>query len=437
MKIFKGFAQIGPLTDNADRVIAPVGELSTRCRTFTRDLTEHTHADFLGETLIGFSHSTDDTPDRIVDADAYKILKAINWIYNQARLSKFSENRESFQQLFIAANGAEYDLIDSGEMVAFGNYWAPEYIEIAPYQQSANYRWRVWFANESFYNQYDEFLILVVPPITTLDAFFDTYTNVKEMVEAIEQGDIFARMATTIGKFPQTTQRSDVFNWTDKTDKTLLVPTNWVTVHYGLAGNNLDSVKEAIRDYILDNTEKTRDEWAEIFPDLFTSTEFIITPMWNDYAVPNEVRETGVYSGVLPFQKAMALCHRTCKGVKYTNAHIDTVISGLTAQHRSISCAVVGGPENRDGIDVFNERYPDYICVPFTHPDFMRMTLETRGFCMLLAEMLLAAEELTKNSGVPEGFNRLIRDGVVYLATSYKNFLYLVVTKYSVEELDV
>ena len=437
MKIFKGFAQIGPLTDNADRVIAPVGELSTRCRTFTRDLTEHTHADFLGETLIGFSHTNNDTPGRITDADAYKILKAINWIYNQARLSKFSENRESFQQLFIAANGAEYDLVDSGEMVAFGNYWAPEYIEIAPYQQSANYRWRVWFANESFYNQYDEFLILVVPPIVQLDAFFDTYADVKEMVEAIEMSDIFNRLTTAVGKFPQTTQRNDVFNWTDKNDKTLLVPTNWVTAHYGLAGNNLDSVKEAIRNFILANTTKTRDEWAEIFPDLFTSTEFIITPMWNDYAVPNEVRETGVYSGILPFQKAMALCHRTCKGVKYTNAHIDRVISGLTAQHRSVSCAVVGGPENRDGIDIFNERYPDYICVPFTHPDFMRMTQETRGFCMLLAEMLLHAEDLTKNSGVPEGFNRLIRDGVVYLATSYKNFLYLVTSKYSVEELEV
>lgn len=435
MKIFKGFAQIGPLADNADRVVAPVGELSTRCRTFTRDLTEHTHADYLGETLIGFSHTNNGVVGRISDADALKIIKAINWVYAQARLSKFTENRESFQQLFIADNGAAYDLIDSGAMVAFGNYWSPEYIEIAPVNQSANFRWKVWFANESFYNQYDEFIIVVVPPVTNVDQFHDDYTDVKTLVGNIQQGDIFERLAVAVGTYPQSTQRSDVFNWIDRTDKTLTIPTDWVTAHYGLAGNNLDSVKEAIRAYIMANTTKPIEDWAIFFPDLFTSTEFIITPMWNDLAVPNQVRETGVYSGILPFQKAMALSYRTCKGVKYTNAHIARVISGITTQHRSISCAVVGGPENRDGIDIFNERYPDYICVPSTHPDFMLMTLETRQFVLLLSEMLLHAEELSKTSGVPQGFNRLIRNDVVYLATTYKNFLYLVVSKFSVNAL--
>lgn len=436
MKIFKGFAQIGPLTDNAPKVVASVGELSTRSRTFARDLTEHTHGDFLGEMLIGFSHRTDDTPDRISDADAYKVLKAINWVYNQARLSKFTENQVDFQQQFIAAMGAEYDLIGSGSMVAFGNYWAPEFIEIAPFEQSGAFRWKVWFANESFENQYDEFLILVIPPIEELDRFFDDYNDVKEMIANVEQSDMFDRLRIAVGDYPQTTQRNDVFTWQDRNDKTLKVDTNWVTAHYGLAGDNLDAVKEAIRDYIMDHTTHTRDEWAEIFPDIFTSTEFIITPLWNDYAIPNQVRETGVYSGNIPFQKAMALCHRTCKGVRYTDLHIDAVISGIVTTHKSASAAIVGGPENRDGIDMFYERYPDYIGVPPLHPDFMRMSEETRNFVYMLSKMLLEAEEMTLNSGVPQGFNRVVRDGVVYIAKSYKKFLYLVVTKYSVEQLE-
>jgi hypothetical protein len=95
--------------------------------------------------------------------------------------------------------------------------------------------------------------------------------------------------------------------------------------------------------------------------------------------------------------------------------------------------AVVGGPENRDGIDQFIERYPDYINVPTTHVDFMQMKEETRQFCLILAEMLMHAEEMTRDSGVPTGFNRLIRDDVVYIAKSFNKFLYLVVTKYSVD----
>lgn len=435
MRIFKGFAQIGPLTDNAANVVAPVGELSTRSRTFTKDLTEHYDATYPGETLIGFSHTNNNVKGRITAADALKILKAINWIYTNARLGKFTENRESFQQQFIAANGSEYDLISSGEMIAFTTYFAPEYIEIAPAGQSANYLWRVWFANESFYNQYDEFEILVIPPITNLNLFFDDYADVKKLIDAVNQGDVFTRMTNAVGKFPQTTQRSDMFQWQDANDPTLKIPTYWATAHYGLAGNNLDAVKEAIRTYILANSTHTRDEWAKIFPDLFTSTEFIITPMWNDYAIPAQVRESGVYSSILPFQKAIALSYKTCKGTKYTNAHIAKVISGITALHKAVSCAVVGGPENRNGIDILNEKFPDYICVPTTHPDYVKMSADTRGFVMLLSEMLMHAEELTSNSGVPQNFNRLIRDGVTYLATSYSDFLFLVVTKQSVQQL--
>jgi len=53
----------------------------------------------------------------------------------------------------------------------------------------------------------------------------------------------------------------------------------------------------------------------------------------------------------------------------------------------------------------------------------------------ILDPMLMHAEEMTVNSGVPAGFNRVIRNGIVYLAKSYDKFLYLVVTAYSVNKL--
>lgn len=435
MKLFKGFAQIGPLTNNTRGVVAPVGEISTKCRTFTRNLTENVHNDFLGETLVGLSYSENDTSLQVPDDTAYKCLKAINWTYTQARQGRFTENQQVYQQYFIQSLGAEYDLIATGRMVGFGTYYAPEWIEIAPFQGSAENRWKIWFSDDSLYNQYDEFLILVIPPIVNIDAFFDDYDAVMTLMAGVEQTEQFQRMTNAIGKDPQSTQRSDVFLWQDRNDKTLKVSTNWVTAHYGMAGDNLDSVKEAIRDYIMANTTHTRDEWAEIFPDLFTSTEFIVTPGWNVIAVPNGTRDLGVFSGIITFRKAMALCHDTCKGVKYTPAHIDYVNEGIQTLHRGVTAAIVGGPENRDNINQFSLRYPDYIAVPTTHPDFMRMAEETRQFVLLLSTMLLHAETLTPSTGVPEGFNRLHRDGVYYLAKSFKNYLWLVVSKYSVDQL--
>jgi len=433
VNIFKAFAQIGSLVDNTLGVVSPIGELADRSKTAAREKTWHSFSDFGAETLVGFSYKVNDVPTVVTDAIAFQCLTAINWIYTQAKLGTFTEEKDSFTQAFITRFGTQFDLIDSGIQTAFGNYFCPEYINIAPLNQSATTSWRIWFADESFYNQYDEFTILPVPPVVALDSFFDDYDAVLTMVQAIQQSDIFNRMNIAKGVFPETVMRNDVFAWTDPTDKTKTIDTNWVTVIYGPAGDNLDAVKEAIRDYILDNSEHDRDDWATIFPDLFTSTEFIATPLYMNWAVPQEVRQTGIWAGIAGVQQSMKICHKTCKGVKYTDAHIDKVLNIVPSQFRSVMLAVVGGPENRNGIDQFIERYPDYINVPTTHVDFMQMKEETRQFCMMLAEMLMHAEEMTRDSGVPTGFNRLIRDDVVYIAKSFNKFLYLVVTKYSVD----
>lgn len=437
MKIFKAFAHIGPLVDNALDVVAPIGELSPMSKTFTRRPTANVTADYPNETLVGFSYIVDEVPTVVDDATAYSCLTAINWTYSQARLGTFTTDKDSYQQPFITQFGQAFDFIGSGIMIQFGNYWCPEYIDFCLHGQSATSLWRVWFADDSFYNQYDEYLIFPVTPIVNLDLFFGDFDDVTALVKAIKQTEIFGRISDARGKFPETVLRNDVFTWQDKNDHSLKIDTDWVTVIYGAAGDNLDAVREAIRDYILDHSTHTRDEWAEIFPDLFTSTEFIWTPMWTKIAIPNEVRETGVYSGITSIQDAMLLCHKTCQGVKYTNDHIDLVLSVVPTNFRSLMCAVVGGPENRDGIDLFVERYPDYINVPTTHPDFMRMTQETRNLVLMIAEMLMYAEEMTPNTGVPHGYNRLTRNGVVYVAKSYEKFLYLVVSQYSVKAAGV
>jgi hypothetical protein len=433
VNIFKAFAQIGSLVDNTSGVVAPIGELADITKTIVLEKTWWSHSDFSNETLVGLSYKVDDVVTPMTSAIAYQCLTAINWIYTQAKLGKFDQTKDSLQQAFITQFGSTFDFIDSGDMVAFGNYYAPEYIIIAPYQQSGTTNWRIWFSDESLYNQYDESVIVPVTPLVALDTFFGDYDTVLALVQAIKQSDLFTRIATAKGIFPETVLRTDTFAWTDATDKTKTIDTDWISVIYGQSGNNLDSVKEEFRTYILANSTHTRDQWAVIFPDLFTSTEFIFTPMWGDYAIPKSDRATGIFSGIISFTKAMTLAHATCQGVGYTNTFIDSVIQALPSQYRSLMCAVVGGPENRNGLDTFNARYPDYINSPSTGLDFQRMSEETKGFCMMLAEMLLYGEDLTLDSGVPAGYNRLIRNGVVYIAKSYEDYLYLVTTKYSVD----
>jgi hypothetical protein len=436
VKIFKAFAHIGALTDNAPGVVAPVGELSKLSLTFVKENTLHGSIDYPEEVLVGFGYKEEDVVKPVPDATAYDSLKAVNWVYLQARLNAFTEVKDVFQQKFITAFGDTFDFIDSGKMIQFKTFWAPEYITIAPKGQSGTVNWRIWFADAAFFNQFDEFEILPVVPLIPLDQFFNDYESVKLLIDAINQSEVFERIARVRNSYPETYQRLDVFTWQDANNKALKIDTNWISLVYGAAGNNLDAVKEAIRDYILDNSEHSRDEWAVIFPDLFTSTEFIMTPLWQNVAVPGGDRQISTFSGILQHVPALALCYKTCKGVKYTNAHIAAVISSVPSQFRSVMLAVVGGPENRDNVNVLNQVFPDYMNVPTTHVDFGMMNEKTRVFInTILDPMLMHAEEMTLSSGVPSGFNRVIRDGVVYVAKSYNKFLYLVVTKYSVDQL--
>lgn len=440
VNILKAFAEIGPLAINTPGVVAPIGELAPISRTFSREKSLNSFQQYVNTKLVTFSYKVDGVPATISAAIAQQVLNGVYWTHQQAQLGAFNETKDSFQQKFITQFGATFDLIDSGAMIASGNYWYPEYITFAPKGASTTISWRVWFADASFQNQYDEYEIDVVPPIINIDQFFNDAQTVKGIIDGIDIADIFKRCDDVKALAPETVIRLDKFDWVEKGQngaQDIRLPTPWATVIYGWAGDNLDARKEAIRDYILSHSEHTRDEWAEIFPDLFTSTEMIIIPRYDLFSIPNATRDLGIYSPTVDFVGAMNLAHKLCKGVKYTDAHIDSVISSTTSLYRSLALCVVGGPENRNGIDTFYEKYPDYINVPTTHVDFMRMNEATRKFVLLLTDMLQEAEAMTPNTGVPREYNRLTRDGVVYLATTYDNFLWLVVTKYSVDAANV
>lgn len=435
MKTFKAFAQIGPLSDNTVGVVAPIGEISTQALTYAREKTLHSKAEYPNHLLVGFSYRENDkvVPVGLTVTDA--CLETSAWTYERSQIGFFTANSAFYQQAFIQQFGGRFDLVATGPMVAYGSRYAPEWVEFSPYMQSSNTRWKIWFSNQAFLGQYDEYEIFVIPPLTEVNAFLEEYAQVNEYLSQVSMSDMVGRMNALRGDHPYSVLRSDQFDWVDSIDPLRKLPTHWMTIVYGIAGDNIDSVKEAIRQYILSRSTSDSTTWSATFPDLFTSTEFIITPLWTRVAVPNQVRESGVFQAISPIREVLALVKKTCKGAKYTNAHIDSVVCVIPSLHKSLQLAIVGGPENRGGLSKFEERYPDYINVPTTHVDFMRMGEETRQFVMMLAGLLSAAELASSQGPVPHGYNRVVRDGVVYLSRYFERFLYLAVVKSSVLEL--
>lgn len=436
MYTLKGFAHIGALVDNTLGTVAPVGELSPFSRSYARELTEHVSSDASNVRLITFTSTTDGKRTRPADTLANVILSILNWVYTEAKTGSFSQDNAKFEQIFLNRWGTQLALLESGAMVQDGTLWAPGFIDFE-FTDTATYgenRIKVWFANQAFESQYDDYEIDVIPPLENLETFFGDYNAVKSALSKITLTSILEKIEAKANRYPYTAATSDSFDWVDRSNPALTLSTDWTTVIYGAAGNTVDNKKAAIIDFVLANSKRSRDEWAAIFPDIFTATEFIITPMWNDYSVPNKVLETGLYASAVRVTDASATAKKTSKGTGYTDTFIDSVLCIASTAYKCLTLAIVGGPNNRGGVNIFSDQFEDYMGLPTTHGEFGRMSPETREFVVMLMDMIKYAEVLTPSSTVPLGYTRMSRNGVYYLVRTLRKVQYLVVSKYSLND---
>lgn len=430
----KAFATISALVDNTIGVVAPVGELSPIARTYSREKEYYNSAAAPGQGLVVFSSKTDGEVTQTDSVLASTLLSVNKWIYDTAASGGFTTNTESFRAKFILQYSESYTLEGIGAMIGAGNNVnMPGYIDIREAADD-DIRYRIWYSSAVFEQQYDEYQIEVIPPVVELDVFFDGNLAVKAALAAQTLDLTMIRVEEAKDGFPETYLRSEMFEWWDPANISNRIPTFWSVLVYGIAGNNIDAIKEAIKDYILDNSTHSKEEWAEIFPEIFTATEFVIVPMWGQYSIPNRVLTSGLGSSITNIKLGTEQLLRLVKGDGYTEEHIATNGEVMGTSHKAYNAVVVGGPQNRDGIVQLYMRYPDYINVRSTELDFMRMSPETRRFVLALEDMLKVAEDMAPDTSIPVKYSRMVRDGVLYLVSTVDKFQFLVTSKYSYDD---
>ncbi len=191
------------------------------------------------------------------------------------------------------------------------------------------------------------------------------------------------------------------------------------------------SIKDALQDYILTHSTRTRDQWKAILPDVFRRTEFTILPMWDQYAIPNRTVEAGIYSSIANLQHALAFIKQVATG--YPEAHINANAAVVAHPYKALQFLVVGSADNRDDLFELVDVFPDYIPVASTSLDFNRMSQNTQSWALLLMSMLLEAEHMGEYTSVPVGMTRLHRGGRLFLVKSFGNINYLVAAKKNFE----
>lgn len=436
MYVLKAFVVMQPLSDNSPGALSPIGELSTYSKTFSTEIGHYSRAAQPAVDLYSFfSHQSTTGAVSVPAAIQDPLLVLSQWLYQQSVTGTFSENKQTFTSTLLAEFGSQIENLDVGDMVAAddGVSWLPQYLSFKLSGVAEDNTIKLWFSDDAFRRQYDEYAIRIVPPVDDLNNLIATPLEVKARLDQLDDHDRMERIELAKAGDPTTRVRVDIFPWFNPLQPEISLNTSWAILIYGPGGDNVDNIRNALIDYILANSTYTRDVWEQYLPDIFKITEYILTPVWDVYSIPNESQLAGLFSPTLRWSTLLEKAKTTAP--QYPVVHVEEYLESSVSIWRSLGFLIVGGPDNRDEVYTFSERWSDYIVIPTTSVEFARMSPLSQGFVQRLTEMLKIAEHLTEFSDIPLHMTRVIRDGILYLVSTYEDVQYLVVSRQSYLEL--
>lgn len=432
MFVLKGFISHSQFASNALGVVAPIGEISTQSLTYAREIGLYKSTGISTDiSLTTFMTAMDAVPQQLTQDIVDHAVTIAKHIYDRSIAAHGEIYADELLNNLIDTFGSVAENFACGEIVNDGTVWMPEWLEwkntsIASVNTSDN-AFKVWFADTSFQNQYDEYEIVVVPPFDNLDNFFRTGGEVDSLLSAITPSETMNRIQLAKNGYPETVIRAETYDYVDPYNADHKVPATWNVLIYGNAGNNIDAIADALINYILAHSAYTRDDWIKILPDLFRHTEFVIVPLWDQYAIPNRDIVAGIYSPITNLKRALALIKQVV--VNYPGSHIDENVDVMSHPYKSLSLLAVGSPDNRNDWFKITDLFPDYINVSSTSIDFNRMSQTTQGWVNLLNDMLIGAEKMGFYTSLPVGMTKTVRNGVLYLVKRYGTVNYLIAAK--------
>lgn len=423
------FIEMSAMENNTPSETSPIGELTTTSSTSSREVGKYASTSYPDVRLVSFSSVESTTGAKIPVDPLYSnlLLQLGQWLFTKSIDGALSDNKEVAQQMTSAEFNGRFEILAYGKMVTNGTYWLPEYIFVKELSSGADNILRVWFSDPAFRAQYELHELVPVPPIDVLDDFHKARSVVKALIDGINIPDHLLKAQELTKVSPETILASRNYNWVDKVDQSITYPVPWTVAIYGLSGNNEDVIRQALVDYILDNSTYPREEWEKIFPDLFRPTEFYICPVWDRYSLPNQQTYGGLYSPTLPLNQFLQYGQQLVQDA--TDVYLNENLIVASSVFKGLMFISAGNPRNRNDLFRFDQLWPQYISLGTTNIDFNRIPVKTQQFILFLIELLMKAETLSEYSELPAGASRVERNGKVYLSKSMDNVLYLVSVK--------
>jgi hypothetical protein len=437
---FKGFFVMPALANNGAGSVGIFGELSPYSQTFSEQRQDYDNpGDYPAVSIVAFKSTNDVGQTVTINSTLRDALLGVGQFLFEEHVSgsiPTQGNAAAFRNTLVAEFPQFVD-IAIGTIVD-GNIAGrrmPVWVELTYVTGGTTYTIKIWTSDQYFRNQYDEFKIYAIPPVAILNNLNNSAPIVQNLllqntanvlIEAINQSKQFPdSVHTALQTFELT--------WNDPSNNGATLTTYWTLVIYGQAGIDTDVIKDAIRIHISTNSNLTN--WGTIYPDLYSENEFIIVPLWDNLATPDNSVDIGLYSG---FQRVNRLKSLMLGKLPVGYSQITNIDSFLNAElyvmgttYRSMQVLILGNPNNQNGIFNVSDLYPDYINVPTTSPDFGRMEIPTAQFANTLVEALEKARIFSSTSPTPIGYTKVRRGNDFFLSFVLQGFKFLVMTKES------
>ncbi|ANZ48786.1 virion structural protein [Erwinia phage vB_EamM_ChrisDB] len=405
----QGFINITALTDNdADGAVAPVGELSELSKSFAKNKQVFTKANLQVE-LVAFTYLRDTVKVKVPAGFTDHILALTQWVYNQSILGNFKNDETEFQRLLVGQYQNTISAVSTGAMIQMNGNWFPRWIswkyEVAAGQvenpADSDNQIMVWFADEDFSQDYTGWEIEVLMPILPVDTFMAVKSIVEIAMSGFNLPDHHKKANEIRGEYPYTSILTNEYTWHDREDynSTMIIPMSLLI--YGRAGMNPSRIKQALREYILANSNNGVIEWVKVFPEIFTTTKFTIVPGWSIRGIPNQEDIAAQYSPLLPYDfqvKAISTfgAWETLTAVQKNNNEVpmpETDVCELPSVYKSLGAVAIAGTENDSRKATLHDIIPDYALIGTTNPDIARMSKTTSEWVDLYFRAMIAAEE--------------------------------------------
>lgn len=435
MFILKGFVEITAFAENDPNQTSPLGEMSNQAESYSKEKGYYAKSGSEQLRLVTFTSTRDDSKIETPVEFHSHVLDIADWLFNNSVSGNITSDLEFFRTQLLANFETDIADVEIGKMVVANGNWMPSYIAWNYNTASEVNQIKIWFADESFLAQYDDYEIVVIPPIDVLDDFQKIKLDVEESLSGFSLPTHIEKVMTLAQSNPYTFHKSFEYDWYDREDPEATLMTNWSVIIYGINGNNPVVIKDAIADYILSLSSFSRTDWIAVFPDIFTSTEFTFVPMWHKRGIVDQTIAGSLYSPLVPYDESLILAEKYIQSS--LAGHVQENLEISTLHFKSLAFVVAGGKDNRDAKFKLSDIFPDYALIAASSPDFNRMQPKTTQFITELQKAVIVAEEMDEYTYLDHTLARIERNGRDYIGFEYDDVLFLVLIRNHMDETQV